>query len=825
MGCLAKKIDTVYNTGDWRNRLRCKNEVRKNLLQNEGKKACAAVVRLGKRYPAMVVVAVLEILIVLWFVASLSIPTMILEVPLQEFATSVPAGSGVEVTEEEVRIPLTERPTEEAAPGEEQPLFTLRSGPQTLTPGAYLVTVEYTTDSTSPGTQAVEVGAVNDTLTNLVTSQPIALCGGQTSAQGRVWVAFGSKVDHMQVEISVLGGDAVRIQRIVLREQRGYRWVRLLGTVLLLGVLDWLLWQIVAAKESTDPALRHRQKVFWCLAGISLLASLPFLSGVSTMTADDLKFHLVRIANVARALQEGQFPVRLLTDMLNGYGYATPLYYCDLFLYLPAVLYNWMLPLQLCYQIYVITVTVLTVGVCYYSLRKIGGQTDSSLVCTAVYTLSAYRLNNVMQRAAVGEYTAMLFLPLVLWGMVSLYTREKPRLWDAMPLVLGMAGLLMCHVLSLEITFLFLVIFALVAARKTFKPARLVTILQAGVVTIGLGLWFLLPMIQSMLTQHTKVTGRYTVDFQDRGGTLLEMFSPVPLLKVTVNGVRSTLGAGLLVALLLVVWVLWQRRALRLQNHRLMTILGYTAGIGGVAVAFSLRCFPWNALFSHFEETFLHKVLGVAQFAWRYLSVATVLLCAAALVALELLHQAKHRFYKPAMACLLAGTLLYTGIFYVQMGEKNSWLNSIYQTSVADDMYVSNGEYELSEDVDYYYGQPRPEQESLQVRWYDKTDGVAHVTLENTGDTPASVALPIYDYGNYHAVDDGGNPWPLTTTENALLELTVPGGYAGTFSVYYEEPFLWRVAELISLLTAAGLLVAWWCKRRSQKLAGDLSGQ
>ena len=773
----------------------------------------------------MTVIVVLELLIVLWLVASLRIPKMILEVPLQEFSASADTDSGVEVTEEEVRIPLLARSKEEANPGEEQPLFTLRSGPQTLTPGAYLVTVEYTTASTSPSTQAVKVEAVNDTLTNLVTSQPIVLCGGQTSAEGRVWVAFGSKVDHMQVEIEVFGGDAVQIQRIVLREQLGYRWLRLWGIILIFGILDWLLWQIVAAKAGTDPAARHRQKVFLCLAGISILASLPFLSGFSVVTSDDLKFHLVRIANVARALQEGQFPVRILTDMLNGYGYATPLYYCDLFLYLPAALYNCMLPLQLCYQIYVILVTVLTTWVCYYTLRKIGGRTDSCLVCTALYTLSAYRLNNVLQRAAVGEYTAMLFLPLVLWGVVSLYTRQKPRLWDAMPLVLGMAGLLMCHVLSLEITFLFLAIFALVAARKTFQPTRFLTILQAGALTIGLGLWFLLPMVQSMLTQHTKVTGRYTQNFQDRGGTLFEMFSPIPLLKVTVNGVRPTLGLGLLVALVLVAWVLWQRRALRLQNHRLLTLLGYTAVVGTVAVVFSLRCFPWNVLFSRFEETFLHKVLGVAQFAWRYLSVATVLFCVAALAALELLYQAKNRYYRPAMACLLAGTLLYAGVFYLQIGEKNSWLNSIYQTSVADDMYISNGEYELSEDVDYYYGQPRPEQESLQVRWYDKTDGVAHVTLENTGDTPASVALPIYDYGNYHAVDDDGNLWPLTATENSLLELTVPGGYTGTISVYYAEPLLWRVAELISLLTAAGLLVAWWRKRRSQKLAGDLSGQ
>lgn len=105
---------------------------------------------------------------------------------------------------------------------------------------------------------------------------------------------------------------------------------------------------------------------------------------------------------------------------------------------------------------------------------------------------------------------------------------------------------------------------------------------------------------------------------------------------------------------------------------------------------------------------------------------------------------------------------------------------------------------------------------------------MAHITLDNTGDTEATVVLPIFDYGNYHAVDTEGTEWTLGTSENSLLQLTVPAGYSGSFSIQYKEPIWWRAAELVSLATFAGL-VGIWLKdkkknRQLHKLPGNLAG-
>lgn len=84
-----------------------------------------------------------------------------------------------------------------------------------------------------------------------------------------------------------------------------------------------------------------------------------------------LYFHLVRIESVAKELSNGQIPVRMMTNMLNGYGYPNSLYYCDIFLYIPALLYNCMLPIYLCYNIYLLRINFITVCISYYVFKTI----------------------------------------------------------------------------------------------------------------------------------------------------------------------------------------------------------------------------------------------------------------------------------------------------------------------------------------------------------------------------------------------------------------------------------------------------------------------
>ena len=92
--------------------------------------------------------------------------------------------------------------------------------------------------------------------------------------------------------------------------------------------------------------------------------SLPCLGGFAPY-GSDLHYHMSRVAGIAEGLRTGQFPVFLYPDFLNGYGYASPIFYGEALLYIPALLVLAGYPLFTAYNIFNVLVNALTVGVCY----------------------------------------------------------------------------------------------------------------------------------------------------------------------------------------------------------------------------------------------------------------------------------------------------------------------------------------------------------------------------------------------------------------------------------------------------------------------------
>ena len=84
----------------------------------------------------------------------------------------------------------------------------------------------------------------------------------------------------------------------------------------------------------------------------------------------DILFHLIRIAGLAEGISGG-IPVRIYPLWWNGYGYPLGVFYPDLLLYLPALLYRAGMPLWKSYVCYACSVNALTVALSYISFRKI----------------------------------------------------------------------------------------------------------------------------------------------------------------------------------------------------------------------------------------------------------------------------------------------------------------------------------------------------------------------------------------------------------------------------------------------------------------------
>lgn len=71
-------------------------------------------------------------------------------------------------------------------------------------------------------------------------------------------------------------------------------------------------------------------------------------------------------------------------------------------------------------------------------------------------------------------------------------------------------------------------------------------------------------------------------------------------------------------------------------------------------------------------------------------------------------------------------------------------------------------------------------------------------------------------YKGYAARDDKGEVLEITDDGEHILQVCIPGGYAGTVSVRFVEPWYWRTAELVTLITVAGIVFFGIRKRRQR---------
>lgn len=688
--------------------------------------------------------------------------------------------------------------------------------PVTLSAGGYRVTACYKAtppagDSATGGNTVAKLNFASAQNPSSVQSDPVVLTDTFSTVTARLWVSTAATVNDLTLTVteSPDAGQTFTLQSVTLTEQPVWRVTSLLGWLLLFAVADLLLCLLFLGDGLRAP--RCGWGVVLLLAGGIALASLPFFTDF-LYTGHDLRFHCYRIWAAAQALADGQFPVRLFTDGFNGYGAATPQYYCDLFLYIPALLYNAFLPLQSCYQIYVLLVNTATMLVAYYSFARIGGHKLYGAVAAFGYTLCAYRLTNLLLRASVGEYTAMIFLPLVALGAWAIARYERPEVRDWLPLGLGMAGIVQSHLLTTELAALFLALFWICNLQVMLRPERLKAAIKAVAVALGLTAWYLVPCLDALRSETIMISNVHPSPIQSTGVYLIQLlglfgYAGGASAERTAGEMPLTIGLAGCIVLMLALWCCLQRarwRGTKENTHRWLGLRGGFA-LCLLAMWLSTTYFPWDWLASKLPQKLVDLLLK-PQFSWRYLAITAVLLGVVTALALALADTASPRLARGASVAILVAAVLYTGVFYRDYAYNQGTVTMISTETMTDFPYEAMGYDYLPAGVDlamFDRVQATTESDGITALWR----GQGTVQCENRGTEPAAVDLPVLAYRYYTAADaETGTSLTLTENEQHCLRLTLPAGYRGTVQVRYTPPMGWHVAEVVTLVTLLGLI-------------------
>jgi uncharacterized membrane protein len=136
------------------------------------------------------------------------------------------------------------------------------------------------------------------------------------------------------------------------------------------------------------------------LVAITVFVSVPYFSD-EIIEGDDTSYHINRIIAIADAIRTPNDFGLIHSNLLNGFGYASPLFYPQLFLYIPAILVAVGVDSIVSYKIFIVLINFATACITYYSMNRLTKSSKKSLLITYIYVFAMYRLGDIYVRCAL----------------------------------------------------------------------------------------------------------------------------------------------------------------------------------------------------------------------------------------------------------------------------------------------------------------------------------------------------------------------------------------------------------------------------------------
>ncbi|MBQ7925061.1 MAG: hypothetical protein IJ335_02075 [Lachnospiraceae bacterium] len=675
---------------------------------------------------------------------------------------------------------------------------TFTYGPYTpVKQGSYLVTLYYSANSDGNYCYAHS---------NTVSSFGLQSSYRTYLPADRTSISFPMDVTQHLTDLEIIthyGGEGyLRLERVELSRTATTYARNIIHAVLFCLLINLCLFFYIADT--------HKRKHILALTLIILAASYPLFTDY-LVSGHDLMFHLNRIEGICTGLQQGNFPVKIHPLWNNDYGYATGVFYGDIFLYFPALLRLIGFSVQNAYKLYVFGINLATVLIAYKCFGKIFADEKIGLFASLLYSLAPYRLTNLYLRCAVGEYTALTFLPLVFYGFFMIFTQlhtQKNGWKYAIPTALGLSGIIQSHIISCELVALIIVIVCLVMIGKVCIGRVFFTLCLTVGITLCLNLGFLVPFLSYFNGDFVINSPEwYQSPIQSQGVYIAQLFSlfqsGVGTSASTNNGMAGEMPLGIgfpfLAGILLFVY-LHTSGAIKQKNTIFYKTALFSFLLAVFCLALSTHLFPWDRL-ADFSDTSKRMICNI-QFPWRFHTLGTLFLVVVCCYAFQI---AKEYFTKELYHMLLTGMMCFIIIssswFYYDSLNRDNIMRPYDSTHLNSTALGSQEYLPADTNVDLLvHTAPIPD-EHVVIHDYKKSGTRIHLEVSSF-QSGGYIDLPLLYYEGYVAeTTDTHLPLTLSKGDNNVIRLALPNGFEGSVSVWFREPPLWRIAEIISALS------------------------
>ncbi|KRK95291.1 hypothetical protein [Companilactobacillus futsaii] len=508
----------------------------------------------------------------------------------------------------------------------------------------------------------------------------------------------------------------------------------------------------------------------------------------SFLGPSDNRFHMMRIEGLYQSiLRHDYFPV-INMSFMDGFGYISNIFYSDFLLYPVALMKLLGYSTAQAIARYYVILNFLTFGVSFLCFYKVQRKYWNSLVFSFVYTLSSYRLHDLLFRHDLGEVGAFLFLPIAMLGIYEIFYGERKRNW--LFLTFGMTGIIYSHALSPVLVAILIVIVALCQIPELkLHPKRLLSLLWAAICSGLLSIGYFLPMLEQL--KHTTFQLTKTKSILVKGSSSLQDSFNWSLSNIID---KPNIGLILLIASVIIIV-----SAHKIQNKAIRHF-----SIIGVAIfIFSTSVFPWILL----NKTPFKMI----QYTWRFDMITTLLL--AIFVASDPLNIFKVNTIKGLLIAFVL--LLSISASYRLIQSYSAALIPYSEYNKMSPYSIGGGQEYLPvgtniNTLERTKHQPKITSGKAKITDFKQTGTKLTFNFKNAKDT--EVNLPIIGYYGFQSKDSIGQVSKLTMDKqhNNLAKITING--KGKVVVDYYETKIQKSARhfsAISLIIMILIMIAY----------------
>ncbi len=553
---------------------------------------------------------------------------------------------------------------------------------------------------------------------------------------------------------------------------------------------------------------------FYLLIGIItvIVVSAP-LFGRVIYTGHDTFFHTQRILSIKNALVEGQFPVRIYSEIFDGYGYGSSLFYPELFLYIPAVMVLLGVPVTISYNFFLLLINIATMVIAVYSFTKITNSKEIGMISAILYELSVYRMLDLYARGSMGEFLALVFCPLVLCGLVLISRGETDKWWT---LTIGFSGIVQSHILSFVMMVIVAFLFVAVNWKRFWNVKAFKSLFTAAAWAILINLWFLVPFLHVSSMDVNALAGDDRFWLTD--AQIIQLFdvmllSPVggePYSAGVAGSIPKTPGAPIILGCALLVFCLMLEQKEE-RDHLVQRTCGYLVA-GLLALCMTTNIFPWDLIKKcDFLKSFFEKF----QFMWRFNVVVVLLLSVVAAHGYFVFlsrHWSKKETLVLVSLLLSVYALMYINGFVQATGAASDTV--VVQEGHMDDLYLTRNSTIFEREA--------LESNATDIEYSNYEKGNSRVSLEfsiqENDKEEYYIDVPLTYYPVYEAKING-NKAGTGISDGGVVRVYIPEGiFEGELTVSYAESLAYRLMDILSLLSFVGFAAVLCVKKRSISL-------